>query len=77
MGLRIQKRLDGELSKYPRVVDADTHFSPQLMKVTSAAEVLATKKGAPQVSLLDLVFSISDGAVCQSGAGKNFCVAMD
>ena len=69
-GPEIQKRLDGELSKYPRVVDADTHFSPQLMKVTSAAEVLATKKGAPQVSLLDLVFSISDGAVCQSGAGK-------
>ena len=69
-GSEIQKRLDGELAKYPRVVGADTHFSPQFMKVTSAAEVLATKKGADQVSLLDLVFSISDGAICQSGAGK-------
>jgi ATP-dependent Clp protease ATP-binding subunit ClpB len=66
----IQMRLDGELAKYPRVVGAETHFSPQFMKVTSAAEVLATKKGAPQVSLLDLIFSISDGSICQSGAGK-------
>ena len=66
----IQSRLDLELAKYPRAVDAETHFSPQLVKVTSAAEVLATKKGEKEVSLLDLVFSISDGAICQSGAGR-------
>ena len=62
----IQSRLDVELAKYPRAVDAETHFSP-FVKVTSAAEVLAEGR---RVSLLDLVFSLSDGAVCQSGAGR-------
>ena len=51
----IQSRLEIELAKYPRAVQADTHFSPQFVKVTSAAEVLATKKGEKEVSLLGLI----------------------
>lgn len=66
----LEKKIEIELAKLPKVVGASNYLGPRFLKVTAAAEVAATRLGARLVGAGHLLVSISDPAVAAGNTGR-------
>jgi ATP-dependent Clp protease ATP-binding subunit ClpB len=66
----LQQKLDVELTKLPKVAGASNYLSPRFLKVTSAAEVVATKMGASLVDIVHLLIALADPSVASGPPGR-------
>ena len=64
------QKLDVELTKLPKVAGASNYLSPRFLKVTSAAEVAATKMGAALVDIVHLLIALADPSVASGPPGR-------
>jgi ATP-dependent Clp protease ATP-binding subunit ClpB len=62
----LERRLEVELTKLPKVVGASTYLSPRFLKITAQAEVHATRLGSKLVEAGHLLVAIAD-----PGSGTN------
>ena len=66
----LDRKLEVELTKLPKVVGASNYLSPRFLKVTSAAEANATRMGARLVEAVHLLVALADPGVGQGAAGR-------
>jgi ATP-dependent Clp protease ATP-binding subunit ClpB len=66
----IEQKLEVELLKLPKVAGASNYLSPRFLKVTAAAEVIATKSGAKLVEAGHLLLALVDPNVGAGAPGR-------
>jgi len=66
----LERKVEVELTKLPKVVGASNYLSPRYLKVTAAAEVAATRLGAKLVEVGHLLVALADPGVASGSPGR-------
>jgi ATP-dependent Clp protease ATP-binding subunit ClpB len=66
----VERKLEVELVKLPKIAGASNYLSPRFLKTTAAAEAQATRTGSKFVEASHLLASLSDPATSSGVAGK-------